>query len=118
MFLEEYISDCMFQGRLGGLTIDNASNMVTLGMSIDMHWAPCFAYVTNLFIKDVFGEAAIKYSLNSQRELVTISRTSQCFIVAESNSPLKRGSPERTFDLAIRCESPQNVGPLTQSGIR
>ena len=89
------------EDRIGGITTDTASNMVKLGEDIDMFWAPCFAHVLNLFIRDVFDLPEIKVLLDSLRAVVKLFRETDDYIRALRTVQQDSKSPERALVLDV-----------------
>lgn len=86
---------------IGGLTTDTASNMVKLGHNVKMFWAPCFAHVINLIVKDVFELDAFRLPLDNLRKLVTRFRKSHSYIQQLKKVQRDAQCPEKALILDV-----------------
>jgi hypothetical protein len=83
--------------KIGGVTTDNASNMISFGTQINIQHVRCIAHNFNLAVRLVFDQADISSMLSSVRNLCNMFRLQHKYIQA-----LKRADPqERTTILDV-----------------
>ena len=76
--------------KIGGVTTDNASNMICFGHSSNMQHVRCITHSIHLSVRGVFEQHDIQSMLSSVRELCIMFRQQQKYIEALSKADIPK----------------------------